>query len=234
MSLKGQFEWVQSKRQGGRKIISLTLTCTNIFQSEKFDAALIAASGQPQPMFFRQQTLPAKKSFRFDFDTVGWDWCQGDMFALLDKKGNVSNNWVLNMATYNPGECPECHGTKKCNKCGGTGMISNLSQHTVSVCDKCNGTGLCQTCYIPVRNIENANPATDAIRQRKIALLKNRINELQKKIEDSKWNERMMQLKGTDFTSSTVYMSQANLTYKYEIELINLQSQLEQLEQMQL
>ena len=43
-----------------------------------------------------------------------------------------------------------------------------------------------------------------------------------------------MQLKGTDFTSSTVYMSQVNLTYKYEIELINLQSQLEQLEQMQL
>lgn len=113
-------------------------------------------------------------------------------------------------------------------------MISNLSQHTVSVCDKCNGTGLCQTCYIPMRNNENANPAPDAIRQRKIASLKNRINELQKKIEDSKWNERMMQLKGTDFTSSTVYMSQANLTYKYEIELINLQSQLEQLEQMQL
>lgn len=85
MSFKGQFNWIQSMRQGGRKAISFTLTCTNLFKSETFDAAIIDSTGQQQPMLFSQLSLGAKKSFRFDMDTVGWDWCQGDTFAVLDK-----------------------------------------------------------------------------------------------------------------------------------------------------
>ena len=55
MSLKGQFVWIQSMRQGGRKAISFTLTCTNLFQSETFDAAIIDGVGQIEPMRFRSE-----------------------------------------------------------------------------------------------------------------------------------------------------------------------------------
>ena len=54
MSFKGQFNWIQSMRQGGRKAISFTLTCTNLFKSETCDAAIIDCTGQQQPMLFSQ------------------------------------------------------------------------------------------------------------------------------------------------------------------------------------
>ena len=105
MGLKGDFSWIQCMRQGGRKAISFTLTCNNMLQSETFDAAIIDGSAQLQPMMFRQLNLPAKKSLRFDFDTVGWDWCQGDTFAILDKKGQVDKKWQLNLKVPAPGDC---------------------------------------------------------------------------------------------------------------------------------
>ena len=82
MSFRGKFNWFQSIRQGGRKAISFTLTCSNMFQTETFDAVIIDGTGQNNPMFFHQEQLAAGKSFRFDIDSVGWDWCQGDIFAL--------------------------------------------------------------------------------------------------------------------------------------------------------
>ena len=51
MSLKGEFFWIRSMRQGGRKAVSFTLTCTNMFQSETVDAAIIDAQGQGIPPF---------------------------------------------------------------------------------------------------------------------------------------------------------------------------------------
>lgn len=63
MSFKGQFNWIQSMRQGGRKAISFTLTCTNLFKSETFDAAIIDSTGQQQPMLFSQLSLGAKSLF---------------------------------------------------------------------------------------------------------------------------------------------------------------------------
>ena len=60
MSFKGEFYWIRSMRQGGRKAISFTLTCTNLFQSETIDAAIVDGTGQLQPMIFRQQTIKAK------------------------------------------------------------------------------------------------------------------------------------------------------------------------------
>lgn len=245
MSLKGEFNWIRSMRQGGRKAISFTLTCTNLFQSETIDAAIVDGTGQLQPMIFRQQTLKAKESLRFDFDTVDWDWCQGDTFAILDKKGQMGQKWVLNLKTYAPGECPDCHGTHKCRQCNGTGMIFNRPTHTYNQCEACNGIGICQTCFVPMRNTSTAtyasggtgycvgqSPNVDAARQRKIAALKQRISEIREKLEDAKYEERIMRLRGTDLTSRTVYTSHASLIYRYETELINLQSQLSQLEQM--
>lgn len=245
MSFKGEFYWIRSMRQGGRKAISFTLTCTNLLQSETIDAAIVDGTGQLQPMIFRQQTLKAKESLRFDFDTVNWDWCQGDTFTILDKKGQMGQKWVMNLKTYAPGECPECHGTHKCRQCNGTGMIFHRATHTYNQCEACNGTGICQTCFVPLRNTSNAtyapggkgysveqNPNVDAARQRKIAALKQRISEIREKLEDAKYEERIMRLRGTDLTSRTVYTTHASLIYRYETELINLQSQLSQLEQM--
>ena len=245
MSLNGEFNWIRSMRQGGRKAISFTLTCTNLFQSETIDAAIVDGTGQLQPMIFRQQMLKAKESLRFDFDTVDWDWCQGDTFTILDKKGQMGQKWVLNLKTYAPGECPECHGTHKCRQCNGTGMIFSKSTHTYNHCEACNGIGICQTCFVPMRNTSTAtyasggtgysvgqSPNVDAARQRKIAALKSRIGEVRQKLEDAKYEERIMRLRGTDLTSHTVYTTHASHIYRYETELINLQSQLSQLEQM--
>lgn len=254
MSLKGQFVWIQSMRQGGRKAISFTLTCTNLFQSETFDAAIIDGVGQIEPMRFTQLSLGAKKSFRFDVDTVGWDWCQGDTFAILDKKGQIAKNnrWTLNIHVPAPGECRDCHGTHKCKYCNGTGFITNNYTHEISSCEVCHGIGICQTCYVPFRNI--VNPASafqqnagagygynstfvdssnqEASKQRKIIALRQRIQELQAKVERADWDERMMKLRGTDMSSRTVYMSQVNLKYQYERQLRELQYKLQQLEDL--
>lgn len=251
MSFKGEFYWTHSMRQGGRKAISFTLKCTNLFQSETFDAAIIAGTGQVQPMIFRQQTIKAKESLRFDFDTVNWNWCQGDIFAILDKKGQMDQKWVLNLKTYAPGECPECHGTHKCRQCNGTGIITDRHTHTISSCTVCNGTGICQICFIPMRNAsqisgsnsihtstgntfygDGQNTNAETARQRKIAALRTRISELRSKLDDAKYEERIMRLRGTDITSRTVFTSHASLIYRYERDLINLQHELSQLEQM--
>ena len=241
MSFKGQFNWIQSMRQGGRKAISFTLTCTNLFQSETFDAAIIDGTGQQQPMLFSRLSLAAKKSFRFDMDTVGWDWCQGDTFAVLDKNGQIGkdNKWTLNIHVPAPGECRDCHGT------------DNYT-HEISSCEVCHGTGVCQTCYVPFRNVANSastfqpNEGTvygynstsgdssnkEAAKQRKIAALRQSIQELQAKIERADWDERIMKLRGTDISSRRVYMSQVNLRYQYERQLSELQYKLQQLESL--
>lgn len=254
MSFKGQFNWIQSMRQGGRKAISFTLTCTNLFQSETFDAAIIDGTGQQQPMLFSRLSLAAQKSFRFDMDTVGWDWCQGDTFAVLDKNGQIGkdNKWTLNIHVPAPGECRDCHGTHKCKQCNGTGIVTDNYTHEISSCEVCHGTGVCQTCYVPFRNVANSastfqpNEGTvygynstsgdssnkEAAKQRKIAALRQSIQELQAKIERADWDERIMKLRGTDISSRRVYMSQVNLRYQYERQLSELQYKLQQLESL--
>ena len=254
MSFKGKFNWIQSMRQGGRKAISFTLTCTNIFQSETFDAAIIDGTGQLQPMVFTQLTLGAKKSLRFDMDTIGWDWCQGDTFAILDKNRQIDKHckWTLNIKVPASGECRDCHGTHKCKQCNGTGIVTNNHTHEISSCEVCHGTGICQTCYVPFRNVANSSPAfqsnagtvygcnstsvdtsnKEAAKQRKIAALQQSIQELQVKIERADWDERIMKLRGTDISSRNVYMSQVNLKYQYERQLSELQYKLQQLENL--
>ena len=254
MSFKGQFNWIQSMRQGGRKAISFTLTCTNLFKSETFDAAIVDGTGQLQPILFSQLSLGSKKSFRFDIDTVGWDWCQGDTFAILDKNGQIgkANKWTLNIHVPAPGECHDCHGTHKCKQCNGTGIVTNNYSHEISSCEVCHGTGICQTCFVPFRNVTNLNSTfqqnvgtgygdnkasiyssnQEAAKQRKIMALRQSIQELQTKIDRADWDERFMKFRGTDISSRRVYMSQVSLKYQYEKKLSELQYQLQQLENL--
>ena len=162
------------------------------------------------------------------------------------------NKWTLNIHVPAPGECRDCHGTHKCKYCNGTGIVTNNYTHEISSCDVCHGTGICQNCYVPFRNVTNptsvfqSNAGTgygynstsvdssnqEAAKQRKIATLRQRIQELQTKIERADWDERMMKLRGTDISSRRVYMSQVNLKYQYESQLTELQYKLQQLENL--
>lgn len=239
MSFKGQYNWISSFRQGGRKAISFTLTCTNMFQSETFDAVIIDGNSQKEPMFFRGVSLKAKKSLRFDYDTVGWDWQQGDYFAILDKHNNISKSWPIDLKIPAPGECQDCHGTHRCRFCNGTGMIRNKNTHDISSCENCKGTGVCQSCFFPSSSSRSVGvgggyvvtPA-ELAKNRKIESLRMRISELQSKLDEAEWDRRMMQLRGSDVHSHTVYSSQLNLKYQYQKQIHDLQFELQQLESM--
>lgn len=238
MNFKGQFTWIQSLRLGGRKAISFTLSCTNVLFDETFDAAILDGSGSSQPLYFTNQAIPARKSLRFDYDTVGWDWCQGDKFVILDKKGKIKKEWVANMRTYAYGECPTCHGTHRCPQCSGSGRITDRHTHMIETCQACAGTGLCQTCYVPVRGNSNVgqslgfdqrNNTAEISKQKRIAAIRSRIQELQSNIEKIEWDLRIMQLKGTTYSSYMTYSSVLQLKSSYERQLIDLQSELQQL-----
>lgn len=241
MKFKGEFSWVKSVRQGGRKAISFTLKCTNFITSETFNAAILDASGLSQPLYFSNQSIPARKSLRFDYDTVGWDWCQGDKFVILDKKGKVKAEWVANMKTYAYGECPTCHGTHRCPQCTGSGRITDKYTHMIGTCQLCAGTGQCQTCYLPVRDnsdisrsigLDQRTNNAEVSRQRRIAAINSRIYELRSKIEKIEWDLRIMKLKDQSYSPHTTYTSILQLKLTYEQQLIQLQYELEQLERM--
>ena len=241
MALKGTFSWINSLHQGGRKAISFTLYCSNMFQSETFDCAIIDSSGQNPPQIRRMITLKPKQSFKFDYDTCGWNWCVGDYFVILGKNDKILKRWDVDVKVYGQGECPDCHGTHKCRQCNGSGTIYHRQVHSYTQCTACNGTGTCQTCYVPTRESTNFTnqvlgnaPMSDpnVSRQRKIIALRERINDLQSKIEQAEWEKRMMQLRGTDVSSRMVYSSHINLMHNYKMQLIHAQSELQQLENM--
>lgn len=241
MSYKGHFEWIQSLRLGGRRAISFTLTCTNLLSGDTFTAAILDGSGASQPLYFNNQSIPARKSLRFDYDTVGWDWCQGDKFVILDKRGRVKQEWVVNMRTYAYGECPSCHGTHRCPQCSGTGRITDRRTHMVESCRACAGTGQCQTCYLPVRATSNVgqnivpNQMTnhsEESKRRRVADINRRIYELKAKIEKIEWDLRIMKLRNQSYSSHMTYTSILQLKFTYEQQLIKLQSELRQLELM--
>lgn len=151
MSWKGKFERIPSTRLGGTMMISFTLRNDNLLFSEKVDIAIYDSFGQ-QPFYSRNRKLEAGKSLRFDFDTVGWTWCQGDKLAILDKKGRIDQCWELNMKEYGPGECPECHGTHKCGNCNGLGYVYPRRKiEEYKTCPHCGGSGVCPTCDVPYR-----------------------------------------------------------------------------------
>lgn len=241
MALKGTYSWFNSLHQGGRKAITFTLYCNNMFQSETFDCAIIDSSGQNPPQIRRHITLKPKQSFKFDYDTCGWNWCIGDYFVILGKNDKILKRWDVDVKVYGQGECPDCHGTHKCRQCNGSGTIYHRQVHSYTQCTACNGTGTCQTCYVPTHESTNFTnqvlgnaPMSDSnvSRQRKIIALRERISDLQSKIEQAEWEKRMMQLRGTDVSSRMVYSSHIDLMHNYKMQLIHAQSELQQLENM--
>lgn len=241
MALKGSFNWYNSINQGGKKAISFTLTCNNLYQSESFDCAIIDGSGQVSPQIRRQITLKAKQSFRFDYDTCGWDWCNGDFFAILGKNDIIQQRWDLNLNIFEPGECPDCHGTYRCKMCNGTGLADNVYSRTYTQCKACLGTGICQTCYVPIRKGSNLDfqinggvqmPNPEKSRQRRIEALRQTIKELEMKIEREEWNMRMWQRREMDVSMPMTYDSFITLKHTYQRQLIQVQHELQQLENM--
>lgn len=219
--------------------ISFVLTNDNFFTSETFNAGIVTASTGQLGLQFNSLNLPRDKSLRFDFDTVDWDWCQGDTFVILDNAGRVTQHWTLKVPVMHPGECPECHGTHNCAICSGSGVVRNSGYGGHDRCTRCSGTGVCQTCYVPVRatgtNIHGSNAAVDdsAMRnslQRKAAALRERIQELEADVQKAERDIFMYQLKGMDVSSRSAYMSVVQYKTQLNIRLIDLRSKLSDIE----
>lgn len=205
---------------------------------ETFDCAIIDSSGHEPTQIRRRIKLKPNEYFTFNYDTCGWNWCQGDFFAILGKNDKIVQRWDLNLKIYARGECPECHGSHRCVKCNGNGIINNHCTHAIEKCGTCNGTGVCQKCFVPIRESsplyttisDGANlPNSEISKQRKIVALQKAIADLQAKIEKADWDARMMQRKGTDVSLHAVYSSHLDLKFQYERQLIQAQHELQQL-----
>lgn len=102
MSLDGKFEWVASRRKGGMRAVSFVLSNSNLLMSETFSAVIINSVTAQAGIGWNGVKLERGKSLRFDFDTVDWDWCQGDTFAIVDSKGKVKKHWTLQIPVLRP------------------------------------------------------------------------------------------------------------------------------------
>lgn len=238
MSFRGKFDWYISMQKGGRKAVTFTLTCKNMLMPEIFDCAIMDPAGQQATQFHHHLKLRANQSKEFNLETCGWEWCQGDKFCILDKKGRESQSWVMNMKVYGRGECPDCHGSHKCVNCHGNGIVEDRMNHTINVCPVCKGSGICQKCYVPVRlgsalaqEVYGSSPLPNAAqnRDRKVATLQQTINNLVAKIEKADMDIRMMQLKGFDVSASTAYRAQVEMKFQLQHQLENAQHELQQL-----
>lgn len=68
--------------------------------------------------------------------------------------------------------------------------------------------------------------------QKRIAAINSSVYELRSKIEKIEWDLRIMKLKDHTYSSNTTYTSILQLKYTYERQVIELQSELHQLESM--
>lgn len=151
MGFKGTFTKVESKRLAGCIIISFSLKCTNLMFGETIDVAIFPSNGG-QPWYFRDLKFRAGETYVFNFDTVDWNWCQGDWAAIVGKHDKIIQRWPLQLREYRPGECPSCHGSHKCKACRGEGYVYPPGRTwEFKRCIQCGGTGICQTCYVPKR-----------------------------------------------------------------------------------
>lgn len=152
MSFKGTFRRVPSSRLGNIIILSFELKCTNMMFGETVDVGLFPSDGS-QPWYFRDLKFKAGQTYVFNHDTVDWSWYQGDYAAILGKNNQIIDRWELRLKEYGPGECPDCHGTKKCRACNGRGLIFPTGKiwEEYQSCKACGGTGICHTCDIPRR-----------------------------------------------------------------------------------
>lgn len=56
--------------------------------------------------------------------------------------GNVNSNTPSSNYNRHEAQCAGCHGSGRCQHCGGTGWVNNNR----SKCSLCHGTGRCQSC----------------------------------------------------------------------------------------
>lgn len=161
MSFQGKFYKYRSSRYAGIVGYSFSLKNTNWLLSETVDIGLYPSNGD-QPWFYRNLEIKSGQELVFNLDTIQWEWYQDDIIAILDSNGNVKKQWQLHLKEYGPGECPDCHGRKKCRHCNGLGhfMPDFRVFSTVRTCEHCGGTGICKTCYIPRRKPRFGGPPT--------------------------------------------------------------------------
>lgn len=237
MALKGEFQWYRSLHQGGKKAISFVLTNKNMFAVETFDCAIVDQTGQEPPSIRRRLKLKVNEQFTFNYDTCGWNWCNGDYFAILGKSDKIEKRWDLNLKVYQRGACPECHGSHRCAHCQGRGYIED-TQHNMHNCQYCNGSGICQTCYVPMRGNnqltgatgdENAGEFREQSRQRRIIGLQQRISQITAQLDNLEWELRSMRRKDLDVTARMAYMAQIELRHSLQQQLTQMQYQLQQL-----
>ncbi len=243
MSLDGKFEWVASRRKGGMRSISFVISNSNLLTSETFSAVIINAANGQAGIGWNDIKLERGKSLRFDYDSVDWDWCQGDTFAIVDSKGKIKKHWTLQIPVARPGECSECHGTHRCSACRGSGVIPDRTyRDRYERCARCFGTGICQSCYVPVRTLPSQHPdpyspvQDDQMRhssKRKADAIRARIRELEAQLERAEWDIRMYQLKDMDVANRTSYSAQLQYKTQLSMQIDKLRYQLQSLESLQ-
>lgn len=150
MGFKGKFKQVHCNKLGGR-MWSFELTNTDWFGQSVYNIGIYDIFRQ-NPWFWRNQVLGSGDTVAYNYDTVDWSFCQGDTVVLLDDNDQILQQWTLEIPEYGPGECPECHGSHVCRKCGGQGFLfPQRGDEVVVKCPDCDGLGTCQTCYVPRR-----------------------------------------------------------------------------------
>lgn len=156
-NFKGEFLKTKSSKLG-LPIVSFVLTNSNLFVNETINILISDTTGTKR----RSMRLELQKglSYRFDIDTIGWDWAQYDIFSIIDNSGRIIQQWQCRMPEYDHISCPHCHGTKKCRFCNGEG-VSLTANYQVLTCSACGGTGICQYCDVPVRNVNSLNVNSD-------------------------------------------------------------------------
>lgn len=160
MSFKGTFKRIPCNRLAKSLRLSFELKCTNLLFGETVDVGLFPSDGS-QPWYFRNLEFKAGQTLVFNYDTVDWDWYQGDYAAILGKNDKIIDKWELRLKEYGPGECPDCHGTHKCRVCHGQGFVYPGGKvYKFQKCNTCGGTGICKTCDVPRRKPKFGGPPT--------------------------------------------------------------------------
>lgn len=250
MSLKGNFVKKVSQRFL-TSIYSFELSCSSLF-GETFDCAIISCYGQPM-LKYNGIKMGHNSLLTFNVDTLhGFaenfnGWCQGDYFAILDKKGKEKQKWILSIKEYTQGECPECHGAQRCSYCHGNGKIYSNASIGYESCRHCGGTGVCPTCYVPKRKgyvnnsiynqldvggthidgVSYERTQVERVNQMRRRLqIEQEIMNLREEIQKLDIDLNIMKLKNQEISQRNVYLSYVNLKYKYQRQLLELQSQL--------
>ena len=96
MSFKGTFLRYASNRLHGSILISFSLKCTNILFGETVDVGIFPSDGS-QPWYYRSLKFKSGQTYVFNFDSIDWNWCQGDYAAILGADNKIIQKWTLQL-----------------------------------------------------------------------------------------------------------------------------------------